>query len=143
MLLPLLLLLLLLLPLPLLLLTHSSPDERSSGPTHVRLSAVSNDGGTTFGAPRFNADLPEPVVSAGLITVGGTLYFSNPNTNKGRTHMTLKRSTDSGDTWQVDTPVWAGAAEYSNVVPLTDSTVGVVYEQGDYADIVLATITLQ
>ena len=34
---------------------------------------------------------------AGLINFGGTLYFSNPAVAKGRTHMTLKKSTDQGE----------------------------------------------
>jgi|EP01046_Picozoa_sp_COSAG06_P011914 hypothetical protein len=41
---------------------------------------------------------------AGLINFHGTLYFSNPATTTGRNHMTLKKSLDSGATWEVPAP---------------------------------------
>jgi sialidase-1 len=98
---------------------------------HRRLYAVSNDGGDTFGAPQFAEDLPEPICSAGLISHGavGTLYFSNPDSASARSHMTLKKSTDSGNHWQVDTPIYPGPSAYSVVVPLDAKRVGVVYER--------------
>ena len=99
---------------------------------HHRLYAVSNDGGTTFGAPQFAEDLQEPHCSAGLINHGGTLYFSNPDSVSGRTHMTLKKSTDSGNHWQVDTLIYAGLSAYSVVVPLDTARIGVVYERGEW-----------
>ena len=104
---------------------------------HHRLYSISNDGGATFSAPKFAADLPEPICSAGLINHGGDLYFSNPDESgpsprvrTGRTHMTVKKSVDSGEHWAVDTPVWAGPAAYSVVAPLDEKSVGVVYERG-------------
>jgi hypothetical protein len=120
---------------------------------HHRLYAISNDGGTTFtgiivesrptplmslrmctntassAAPQFAVDLPEPICSAGLINHRGTLYFSNPDSVSERTHMTLKKSTDSGNRWQVDTLVYGGPGAYSVVVPLDAERVGVVYER--------------
>ena len=61
---------------------------------------------------------------AGLINFGKTLYFSNPASKTHRENMTLKKSTDSGGTWSVEAPIWAGAAAYSLVVPLSDHTTG-------------------
>jgi hypothetical protein len=43
--------------------------------------------------------------------------------------MTLKKSTDSGNHWQVDTPIYGGPSAYSVVVPLDAKRVGVVYER--------------
>jgi sialidase-1 len=54
---------------------------------------------------------------------------SNPATTKGRTHMTLKKSVDQGASWQIESLIYAGPAAYSLVVPLTNSSVGVVYER--------------
>ena len=54
----------------------------------------------SFAAPQFAVDLPEPICLAGLINHRGTLYFSNgsdPDSVSERTHMTLKKSTDSGN----------------------------------------------
>ena len=91
-------------------------------------------GGRSFGPYHFDEELIEPTCMAGLINFGGTLYFSNPAQAKSRTHMTLKKSTDSGEHWAVDTLIWPGPAAYSLVVPLsansTGGAVGVVYERG-------------
>jgi hypothetical protein len=43
--------------------------------------------------------------------------------------MTLKKSMDDGTSWQVETLVYAGPAAYSLVVPLTNDSLGVVYER--------------
>ena len=59
---------------------------------------------------------------AGLINFHGTLYFSNPATTTGRNHMTLKKSLDSGASWEVVSLIYAGPAAYSLVVPLTNTS---------------------
>ena len=43
--------------------------------------------------------------------------------------MTLKKSLDDGASWQVETLIYAGPAAYSLVVPLTNGSLGVVYER--------------
>ena len=43
--------------------------------------------------------------------------------------MTLKKSMDDGASWQVETLIYAGPAAYSLVVPLTNHSLGVVYER--------------
>ena len=96
---------------------------------HHRAYAISNDGGSTWLPYRFSPDLIEPVCMAGLINFHGVLFFSNPATTHGRDHMTLKKSLDNGATWQVETLIYAGPAAYSLVVPLTNTSVGVVYER--------------
>ena len=50
-------------------------------------------------------------------------------TTSGRNHMTLKKSLDDGASWQVETLIYAGPAAYSLVVPLTNGSLGVVYER--------------
>jgi sialidase-1 len=96
---------------------------------HHRAYAISDDGGSTFGAYQFSHDLIDPTCMAGLINFHGALYFSNPATTSGRTHMTLKKSLDQGASWQEVALVYAGPAAYSLVVPLTNTSIGVVYER--------------
>ena len=111
-------------------------------PRH-RLFAISNDGGTTFNAPQFAEDLPEPICSAGIINHAGTLFFSNPDSETERTHMTIKKSTDSGQSWQVATPIFSGPSAYSVMVTIDESRVGVVYERGEtdaYERITMAVV---
>ena len=59
--------------------------------------------------------------------------------------MTLKKSTDSGNNWQVDTPIYSGPSAYSVVVPMDPTRVGVVYERTHNEDphvITLAVVAL-
>jgi sialidase-1 len=98
---------------------------------HHRAYSVSHNGGTTWSALKFAADLEEPTCMAGLINLGGVLYFSNPAETTSRTHMTLKKSTDDAESWHALALIWAGPAAYSAIVPLTSSSLGVVYERGE------------
>ena len=49
--------------------------------------------------PTDRAGLREPVCMASLIRIGDRLYFSNPNTTRGRYNTTIKVSEDEGMTW--------------------------------------------
>lgn len=99
-------------------------------PKH-RAYAISIDGGQTWGFPQFASDLQEPTVSAGMININGTLYFSNPNSQTDRTHMTIKKSVDSGSSWSVETAIWSGPSAYSVLVPTITGEIGLIYERGE------------
>lgn len=108
--------------------------------------ARSDDGGASFGPTRADLALISPVCMASVISAADTpvavaapvvkggvpiLYFSNPNTTSGRTHMTVKRSYDDGASWPVEaqTLLFAGDAAYSclTTVPQADK-VGLLWE---------------
>jgi len=75
--------------------------------------------------------LPEPVCMASLLRMEDRLIFSNPNTRRGRSHMTIKISEDDGMTWPeeyhtlYDSRLGNG---YSCLAPIGDDHVGVLYE---------------
>ena len=86
--------------------------------------------------PSSRKALIEPVCNAGLIRMthrkhGPLLIFSNPNTTRGRTHLTLKISNDEGLSWPekyhrlYDARAGAG---YSSLTQIGDEHVGVLYE---------------
>eukprot|EP01051_Picozoa_sp_SAG22_P008783 SAG22_NODE_691_length_7888_cov_6.740788_3_plen_66_part_00 len=56
--------------------------------------------------------------------------------------MTLKKSTDSGNHWQVDTLIYAGESTYSVVVPLDAARIGVVYERGEWDAVTVGARTI-
>ena len=61
----------------------------------------------------------------------GTLLTSNSNTTSGRTHSTVKQSTDRGKSWSEGVLVWRGPSAYSQLVSLGDAkTVGILWEAG-------------
>ena len=101
---------------------------------NCRAYSISNDGGSTWLPYRFAEDLVEPTCSAGLINWEGRLWFSNPAEAHERTHMTVKTSLDSGDTWELFALVEPGPVGYYVMMPVDDKSVGVVYERGTYID---------
>jgi len=81
--------------------------------------------------PTDRAGLREPVCMASLIRIGDRLYFSNPNTTRGRYNTTIKVSEDEGMTWPekwhtlYDARLGNG---YSSLAPVGDEKIGVLYE---------------
>ena len=62
---------------------------------------------------------------------GAILLFSNPNTTKGRNHITIKASLDGGLTWPTEHQVLLDEAEgwgYSCLSMIDKETVGIFYE---------------
>ena len=83
--------------------------------------------------------LPEPVCMASLIRVEASdnvlgrdlLLFSNPNTTKGRHHITVKASLDGGVTWLPENQLLLDEEEgwgYSCLTMVDRETVGILYE---------------
>lgn len=59
----------------------------------------------------------------------GRLLFSNPNRLRGRSHITIKSSTDGGETWSAGELLDADrSAGYSCLSMIDASTVGILYE---------------
>jgi sialidase-1 len=59
------------------------------------------------------------------------LLFSNPDSLRGRNHMTIKASLDSGATWSADQQLLLdeqGGAGYSCLTMIDSETVGILYE---------------
>jgi arylsulfatase A-like enzyme len=86
--------------------------------------------------PTSRKALPEPVCNADLLRVvhprhGPLLFFSNPNTTRGRHHFTIKVSNDEGLTWPdkwhtlYDERPGSG---YSTLTQIDDDHIGVLYE---------------
>ena len=89
--------------------------------------------------PSSRSALQEPVCMASLIKVDAKdnitgkklLLFSNPNTTKGRNHITIKASLDGGLTWPAEHQVLLDEAEgwgYSCLSMIDKETVGIFYE---------------
>ena len=83
--------------------------------------------------------MQEPVCMASLISVKAKdnalnkdiLLFSNPNTVKGRHHITIKASLDGGVTWLPEHQVMLDEGEgwgYSCLTMIDKETVGILYE---------------
>lgn len=105
-----------------------------------RAVATTKDLGKTWTEHSSNRSaLQEPVCMASLIKVNAEdnitgkklLLFSNPNTTKGRNHITIKASLDGGLTWPTEHQVLLDEAEgwgYSCLSMIDKETVGIFYE---------------
>jgi sialidase-1 len=105
-----------------------------------RAVAVTKDLGKTWTEhPSNRSALQEPVCMASLIKVDAKdnitgkklLLFSNPNTTKGRNHITIKASLDGGLTWPAEHQVLLDENEgwgYSCLSMIDKETVGIFYE---------------
>lgn len=105
-----------------------------------RAVATTKDLGRTWTEhPSSRSALPEPVCMASLIKVDAEdnitgkklLLFSNPNTTKGRNHITIKASLDGGLTWPAEHQVLLDEAEgwgYTCLSMIDKETVGIFYE---------------
>lgn len=105
-----------------------------------RAVAITKDLGETWTEhPSSRKALQEPVCMASLISVKAKdnalkkdiLLFSNPNTVKGRNHITIKASLDGGITWLPEHQVMLDEADgwgYSCLTMIDKKTVGILYE---------------
>ena len=105
-----------------------------------RAVAVTADLGRTWTEHESSRQaLPEPVCMASLIRVEADdnvlgrdlLLFSNPNTTKGRHHITVKASLDGGLTWLPENQLLLDEEEgwgYSCLTMVDRETVGILYE---------------
>jgi sialidase-1 len=85
----------------------------------------------TAGTLSWPVELVEPGggCQGSIINDGGVLFFSNPNTNITRSNMTVKRSTDQGQSWDSGVLVWEGPSGYSQLVSVgVQGTVGLFFE---------------
>jgi sialidase-1 len=115
-----------------------------------RVQAVSADAGQTWQPPTFAAALIEPTCQAGLIRLSklapdgrSRLVFTNPASTTKRERMTLKLSTDDGQTWPAEKQLLLheGSSAYSSPAELKDGRVGVLYERNGMREIALRIVT--
>ena len=64
-----------------------------------RATAISLDGGITFGPIRYDKTLISPVCQASIVTFNNITYFSNPADTNERDKITIRKSLDDARTW--------------------------------------------
>lgn len=118
-----------------------------------RVVCTTKDLGKTWEVHPSSEKLQESVCMASLLKVGkdenvlgkDILLFSNPNTTKGRNHITIKASLDGGMTWNDKNSVLLDEEEgwgYSCMTLIDKETIGILYE-GSTAHLVFQTVKLK
>ena len=113
-----------------------------------RKSAVSLDGGVTWGTLVDEPNLVEPQCMGGIVTAdGATVYYTGPDSENRRARGTLWISRDGGRTWPaVGSPdrmlIEPEGFAYSVPVLLAPNEVGVIFEGAGYKRIAFRSIKL-
>ena len=123
-------------------LYFNTRDQNGKAPG-TRGEAWSRDGGKTFESRSkdwkqfrpVGKVLDPPVVQSALLRAGNDLIlFSGPDENgpsgKGRSDLRIRFSTDEAETWRDGPIIHRGPAAYSDMVRLSDDTIGILYEAG-------------
>lgn len=97
---------------------------------HVTLTELPMPGFGLQGAIHRVADTPD-----------GPLLYSGADNRETRTGMTVWRSDDEGDSWQVLHKIDPGPSAYSDLVTLTDGRAGLLYELGGDDGIVFCSFS--
>lgn len=100
----------------------------------TRADAWSVDGGSALqSAFRVQGTIVTPVVQGSLLQVpGGPLLYAGPEHPEGRVAMAIRRSDDGGVTWRTCRKISGLHAAYSSMAMLDATTVGLLYETGDW-----------
>jgi len=116
-----------------------------------RKTAVSSDGGITWVDFKGDNTLIEPICQASMHRYSfgrkekNRLLFTNPADTDKRLNMTLRLSYDDGANWTKSMVLYPGPSAYSEVVRLSDGTIGCFYKAGyhnPYEGIVFEKIKL-
>lgn len=126
-------------------------NARGWGKAPLRRTALSKDGGRTWGEVRDVPELREPSCMASIVRYSeatngakSRILYSGP-IGGGRTNGTVFLSYDEGETWPVKKVMVPGKFAYSVLTVLPDGTIGCLYERGEkdaYERITLARLTL-
>jgi sialidase-1 len=108
-------------------------NSRNQGAAGNRVDAYSTDGGDTLAAPyALQPGLTIPKVQGSVLQTSrrDLLLFSGPSDPSSRKALAIRASSDGGRTWRQTLQVSPAPAAYSDLVQLTGSTVGLLYETG-------------
>lgn len=100
-----------------------------------RSVAYSKDGGESWTQPIFDDELGDPICQASIIRYDANrILFSNPNPSVSldrgpRKQMTVKLSSDDGQTWIKELLIYDGPSAYSSLAKLPDQSIGLLYEK--------------
>lgn len=119
-----------------------------------RIVSVSNDGGQTWVSSAPDANLPDPINQASVLSwkKGNKfiLAHSNAADQRVRNNLTLRLSKDQGKTWYFNKTIATAPdgykgdySAYSDLVLINKNTIGVLYEKDNYKSIVFDPIQIK
>jgi sialidase-1 len=92
--------------------------------------AISQDGGVNWTDLKENYSLADQDCQGSILAMGSTLYMSYAAHPTDRLNMTIKKSTDGGQSWSAGYLVYDGKSGYSDLVKISDTEIGIFSEIG-------------
>jgi sialidase-1 len=127
--------------------------RNQKGNIKSRIVALSKDGGETWDSIWFDNNLPDPVCEGSILSMEESngrfiLAFCNAASTSKRDNLTMRISYDQGKTWPLTFKVDKSSDEqrsddytaYSDIVSISDSEIGILYERDNYSEIVFKII---
>jgi sialidase-1 len=125
--------------------------RNQQGAVRARIVAKSNDGGQTWQRISFDKNLPDPVCEGSIVNIGiekgkHLLAFCNAADTVRRDNLTLRISFDEGNSWAKSILLDKSPdgkkdfTAYSDIVKMSKSIIGVLYERDGYAQIVFTAV---
>ncbi len=117
--------------------------RNQSGDAKYRLQGFTKDAGESWDEVKVMKDLPDPVCQGSIISFTPkrgqhVLLFSNANSQTKRENLTVRSSTDDGQTWSAGKVIYPGPVAYSDLVVQKNGNIGVLYEKDGYKRITYA-----
>lgn len=122
------------------------------GNVKARIVAISKNGGKNWDTTYYDRQLPDPVCQGSIVNMGqkhgkSVLAFCNDADTSRRDNLTLRISYDEGKTWPFSKVIAKSPdgykgdySGYSDLVKLSNSTVGLFYESNNYKEIVFKKV---
>jgi len=126
--------------------------RNQSGDIKCRIVSISRDGGASWDTSYFDYNLPDPVCQSSILSYElkngkKVVAFCNPADTEIRNKLTLRISYDDGKTWFKNILIDEGSdnskndfTAYSDIVRISDSQIGVLYEKENYSSIVFTIV---
>jgi sialidase-1 len=110
-----------------------------------RIVSLSKDGGATWDTTFIDYNLPDPVCEGSLLNIGtrngkAVLAFCNNDSKINRDSLTLRVSFDEGKTWKKKFLIDPKNTAYSDIVKVSENTIGILYEADGYKEIRFKTL---
>ncbi|MCC6289801.1 MAG: exo-alpha-sialidase [Chitinophagaceae bacterium] len=125
--------------------------RNQQGDIKRRIVSYSSNGGASWDTSYFDYSLPDPVNEGSILTIkNNTIAFCNAADTAKRDNLTLRISKDGGKKWSKAYTVDKSAAgykddftAYADLVKISGTSIGVLYERDDYKEIVFKVVAIR
>ena len=129
--------------------------RNQSGDVRTRIVSISRNGGTSWDTSYFDYKLPDPVCQGSILSFSqqngkSIIAFCNPADTSKRNKLTLRISYDNAKSWEKEFLIEENFdntrkdfTSYSDIVRISDSELGILYERDNYSEIIFTVVKFE